>query len=70
MTPLDPFTQRRLRKVIEDFRAKSGQLPTHANLIENGFDHDAIKAALKGGVIEEFYVTLTNGTVVKGYKLK
>ena len=69
MKTVDPFTQRRLRKVIEDFRAKSGQLPTHANLIENGFDHDTIKAALKAGMIEEFYVTLTNGTVVKGYKV-
>jgi hypothetical protein len=67
---VDPFTRRRLRKVIDDFRAKSGQLPTLSNLIENGFSHDVVKAALKDGLIEEFYVTLTNGTVVKGFKTK
>lgn len=67
-SPLDPFTRRRLVRFIEEFRARSGQLPTLGDLEGNGFDGDRVKVALKEKVIEEFYVTLTNGTIVKGYK--
>jgi len=38
-------------------------------LDEHGFSEDLVKTALKKGLIERFYVTLTNGTVVKGFKL-
>lgn len=65
---LDPFTRRRLVRFIEDFRTRSGQLPTLNDLEGNGFDGERIKEALKEKVIEEFYVTLTNGTIMKGYK--
>lgn len=68
-SPLDLFTRRRLVRFIEDFRARSGQLPTLSDLEGNGFDNERVKIALKEKVIEEFYVTLTSGTIVKGYKL-
>ncbi len=68
-SPLDPFTRRRLVRFIEDFRTRSGQLPTHNDLEGNSFDGELIKSAIKEKVIEEFYVTLTNGTIVKGYKI-
>ncbi len=65
---LDLFTRRRMIRYIEEFRSKQGQLPTLADLAQEGFDSERVKQALKEKVIEEFYVTLTNGTIVKGYK--
>lgn len=67
---IDHFTQRRLEKFVEDFRSRSGQLPTLRDLGDAGFAEDLVDSALKHGILEQFYVTLTNGTVVKGYKLK
>jgi hypothetical protein len=69
LTPLDPFTRRRLVRFVGEFRAKQGQLPTLQDLGREGFSGDQIKAAIKEKCIEEFYVTLTSGTIVKGYKL-
>jgi hypothetical protein len=66
---MDPFTKRRLTRYIEEFRSNQGQLPTLKDLEAIGFDGDRVKEALKEKVIEEFYVTLTSGTIVKGYKL-
>ncbi len=67
---MDFFTRRRLEKFIEEFRKDSGQLPTLKDLDHAGFGAEQVKNAIKFGVIEEFYVTLTSGTVVKGYKIK
>lgn len=66
---LDLFTQRRLEKFVSTFRGQNGELPTLKDLAEHGFDSDIIKLAVKRKLIEEFYVTLTNGTIVKGYKV-
>lgn len=65
---IDPFTRKRILHFIENHRANHGQLPTLNDLDQNGFNKETVKAAIKAKVIEEFYVTLTNGTVVKGYK--
>ncbi len=65
---IDLFTRKRLVRFIEDHRAKSGQLPTFADLEKAGFDRALVKEAEKLKIIEEFYVTLTSGTVVKGFK--
>jgi hypothetical protein len=69
MSRLDPFTQKRLERFFEDFRKKTGQLPTLKDLEDNRFNSEVIRLAIKAQLIEEFYVTLTNGTIVKGYKL-
>jgi hypothetical protein len=70
MQSLDLFTRRRIQKFIEDFRRKTGQLPTLRNLKEEGgFAEEVVKLALKNKMIDEFYVTLSNGTIVKGFKL-
>jgi len=66
---LDPFTQKRLTRFIEEFRAKSGVLPTLQDLESAGFDRALVDAAVRQKVIEKFYVTLTSGTIVKGYKV-
>jgi len=70
LTKLDPFTQRRLIRFIGDFRARQGQLPTLKDLEANGFSAPLVDQAERSQVIEKFYVTLTNGSVVKGYKVK
>ena len=62
--------------------AKPGDLPpdmvvatigeekvTLKDLDEAGFDRTLVNDAVRSKAIEEFYVTLTNGTVVKGYKI-
>jgi hypothetical protein len=58
-----------MRKFVEDFRARSGQLPTQSDFASAGFEKSHLSEALKSKLIEELYVTLTSGTTVKGYKL-
>jgi hypothetical protein len=69
MKKLDPFSTRRLQRFIPEFRLRTGQLPTKRDLEENGFESTQIDAAVRDGVIERLYVTLTNGTIVKGFTL-
>ena len=65
---IDLFTRKRLVRFVEDHRAKSGELPTFGDLEKAGFDRALVKDAIRQKVIEEFYLTLTNGSVVKGFK--
>ena len=65
---MDAFTGKRLIRFIEDFRAKTGQLPIFKDFEEAGFSKEVVKEATRANLIESFYVTLTNGTVVKGFK--
>ena len=67
---IDPFTVRRLERFIEEFRARTGQLPTVRDLSDGGFDEDFVDRAVRDGILEQLYVTLTNGTILKGYKRK
>lgn len=69
MPKLDPFTIRRITKFVEDHRAKSGQLPTLKDFEASSFDRELVDTAVRVGLLEAFYVTLTNGTIVKGYKI-
>ena len=69
-TRLDPFTQRRLLRFLEEFRARQGVLPTLKDFEAGGFERDQVEQAIRQGLIEQFYVTLTSGTVVKGFKVK
>jgi len=66
---LDAFTLSRIRKFISDFRQTKGQLPTNRDLESAGFTADIVKSAEQQKAIEAFYVTLTTGAIVKGYKL-
>jgi hypothetical protein len=66
----DPFTLRRIHKLIEDHRAKTGVLPTLQDFEKGGIAREVIDAAVRAGELEQLYVTLTNGTIVKGYKVR
>jgi hypothetical protein len=70
MSRLDPFTSRRLAKFIEEFRQSSGVLPTLQDFEKAGFARELVEQAVRQKLIEQFYVTLTSGTVVKGYKIR
>jgi hypothetical protein len=65
---IDIFTRKRLVRFVADHRAKSGELPTFGDLEKAGFDRALVKDAVREKIIEEFYLTLTNGSVVKGFK--
>jgi len=67
---MDAFTAKRLTRFIGEFRQKQAQLPTLKDFAENGFSSDDVAYAEKKKLIEKFYVTLTNGAIVKGYKVK
>jgi acyl CoA:acetate/3-ketoacid CoA transferase alpha subunit len=67
---MDAFTAKRITRFIEKFRDSSGVLPTLEEFEKNGFPKDLIEKAVQKDVIELFYVTLTSGTIVKGYKIK
>ena len=64
----DPFTLRRIHKLIEEHRARTGALPTLQDFEKSGIPREAVDAAVRAGELERLYVTLTNGTIVKGYK--
>ncbi len=67
---LDAFTSKRLVKFTTAFRERSGQLPTLQDFEKEGFSKEVVEAGEKAKLIEQFYVTLTNGTILKGYKVK
>jgi hypothetical protein len=67
---VDAFTSKRITRFIEDFRKTGGTLPTLKDFESAGLPKDLIDQAVRKNLIELFYVTLTNGTIVKGYKIK
>ena len=69
MSKTDPFTLRRLEKFIEDYRVRTGQLPTLQDFETGGFAKAVIDPLVRDELLVQLYVTLTNGTIVKGYKL-
>ncbi len=65
---MDLFTLKRLAKFVAEHRLSSGQLATYQDLEKAGFSKEEIQSAKKKKLIEEFFVTLTNGTIMKGFK--
>jgi len=56
-------------RFVEEWRRSSGELPTLQDFEASGLDRKLVDEAERLGVVEKFYVTLTNGMVKKGYKL-
>ena len=67
---MDLFSLKRLQKLVAEHRGKTGQLATFKDLQAAGFSNEDVSEAIKKDLIEEFYVTLTNGTIVKAFKIK
>ena len=55
---------------VKKFRSETGQLPTLKDLKNSGFSNDEIALGIKEEVIEQFYVTLISGSIVKAFKIK
>ena len=70
MSKIDMFTEKRMIRFVEKFRSQSGELPTLKDLKDAGFSSADIELSLKGNVIEQFYITLTTGSVVKVFKIR
>jgi hypothetical protein len=68
MAEIDPFTRQRILRFVDSHRSSSGQLPTLKDFEAAGFAKDLINTAVRKGLLSELYVTLTNGTIVKGFK--
>jgi hypothetical protein len=64
----DLFTLRRLAKFVETFRHQVGQFPALKDLEEEGYSRSLVQSAVRKKLIKEWYVTLTSGAIVKGYK--
>jgi hypothetical protein len=69
MPKLDSFTRRRLEKFVEQFRANQAKLPVLADFEKSGFSKEQVDRGVKEKLLGEFYVTLTNGSIVKGYNV-
>jgi hypothetical protein len=67
---IDPFTKKRIVRFIEEFRTRMGHMPSLTDFEASYIDHTVVDRAVRDGLLEQLYVTLTNGTVVKGYKVK
>ena len=67
---MDLFTQKRIVRFVEEFRKKSGKMPCLKDFEASGFDRERVELAVKDKVLEQFYVTLTSGTVVKTFKIR
>ena len=63
-----PFTERRLVQFADTFRERHGQLPTLADFEAGGFPAEWVEGAVKKKQLVSLYVTLTNGSIVRGYK--
>jgi hypothetical protein len=67
---MDTFTQKRLIRFVEKFRLETGQLPVLNDFAKEGFDKACVQKAESLQLIEQFYITLTDGSIRKGYKIK
>ncbi len=69
MPKVDPFTLKRMCRFITEHRQKKGVFPTLKDLNDQGFSKSKVDQAQRDGIILEIPVTMTNGSVVKGYKV-
>lgn len=69
-SPIDRFTQERLKKWITEYRKSTGQFPTLTDLETAHFDRSMIDRAVRSQILEEHYVTQTNGVIRKGYSIR
>ena len=67
---IDSFTQKRLIRFVSDYRKQSGQLPSLRDFEIAGFPKELIEAATRKKLLEQFYITLTNRSILKVYKVR
>ena len=70
MPKVDPFTLKRLCRFITEHRQNKGLFPTLKDLNDQGFSKAEVDQAARDKIIVEIPVTMTNGSIVKGYKVR
>lgn len=70
MSRIDTFTSKRITRFVEEFRARSGQLPTLQDFEKSQIPRSTVDQAVREEILEQAYVNLTNGPMVKGYRVK
>ena len=66
---MDRFLVNRIEKWVQSWRARTGELPTLQDFEAAQISKETVDQAVRVGVLEKFYVTLTSGVIKKGYKL-
>lgn len=69
MSKTDSFTLARLCREVLRHREVHATLPTLRDLEKAGFAKEVVEAAVEAGRLVELYVPMTNGALVKGYKV-
>lgn len=67
---MDTFTKTRIKKTISEHRKKHAQLPTLKDLEKYGFSKKEIETGIKEKWLEQLYINMTTGAVVKVFKVK
>lgn len=67
---LDTFTKTRIKKIISEHRKRHAQLPTLKDLEKYGLSKKEIELGMKEKWLDQLYVNLTTGAVVKVFKVK
>ena len=70
MAKIDSFTSRRISRFVEEHRKRSGQLPTLQDFEKSQIPPTTVDQAVREGLLEQAYINLTSGPMVKGYRLK
>jgi hypothetical protein len=70
MPRIDPFTCRRLTQFVERHRASTGQLPTLQDFEKGGFARALVDQAVREELLDQVYMNLQSGPMVKGYRVK
>ena len=66
---MDPFTIKRLLKLMADFKAKNGHDISGRVLEEGGFDKELVKKLVQKGLLKKFQVQNKNGSTENRYKV-
>lgn len=67
---MDTFTKTRIKKTITEHRKKHAQHPSLKDLEKYGFSKKEIEVGVKENWLEQLYVNMTTGSVVKVFKIK
>ncbi len=67
---MDLFTKTRIKKTVLEHRKAHAQFPTLKDLERYGFSKKEIDKAVKEKWLDQLYVNLTTGAVVKVFRVK
>lgn len=66
---MDPFSIRRLTRLLSDYKSRHGRDINEAELLAAGFDNDLIGAAVRQELLDRYQVTTPKGNRENRFKL-